>query len=145
VNDNEMVAITTGRTGRRRRGSSSTARSTRRTPTPCSPRWRRLGLHPSSSTSSLVAFLDSSGIRAIDRGHRHLTADGRAFYIVSPRTRPSTGRFASRDSARGGSRRAWMPLSPGRHQPSRPRHVLAQCRRFDASGRRVPAPHSRFT
>ena len=37
---------------------------------------------------SLVDYLDSSGIRAIDRGHRHLTADGRAFYIVSPPDTP---------------------------------------------------------
>ncbi len=31
-----------------------------------------------------VAYLDSSGIRAIDRGHRHLAAGRRALLIVSP-------------------------------------------------------------
>ncbi len=31
-----------------------------------------------------VAYLDSSGIRAIDRGHRHLVAGRRTLVIVSP-------------------------------------------------------------
>ncbi len=31
-----------------------------------------------------VAYLDSSGIRAIDRGHRHLVAGRRTLFIVSP-------------------------------------------------------------
>lgn len=31
-----------------------------------------------------VAYLDSSGIRAIDRGHRHLVSEQRSLFIVSP-------------------------------------------------------------
>lgn len=33
---------------------------------------------------SRVAYLDSSGIRAIDRGHRRLAADRRTLLIVAP-------------------------------------------------------------
>ena len=33
---------------------------------------------------SQVAYLDSSGLRAIDRGHRHLVTERRALLIVSP-------------------------------------------------------------
>ena len=38
---------------------------------------------------SRVAFLDSSGIRAIDRSRRHLASQGRALRIVSPPDTPS--------------------------------------------------------
>jgi len=38
---------------------------------------------------SRVAFLDSSGIRAIDRGRRRLASEGRSFLIVSPPGTPS--------------------------------------------------------
>ncbi len=40
-----------------------------------------------------VGYLDSSGLRAIDRGHRHLTADGRSFFIVSPPDTPADWTF----------------------------------------------------
>ncbi len=33
---------------------------------------------------SRIAYLDSSGIRAIDRGHRRLRSERRSLYIVSP-------------------------------------------------------------
>jgi anti-anti-sigma factor len=36
-----------------------------------------------------VAYLDSSGIRAIDQAHRHLAADERALLIVSPPETPA--------------------------------------------------------
>ena len=52
---------------------------------------------------SLVAFLDSSGIRAIDRGHRHLNADGRKETVkLEARARH---RFAERDDDRPRSSR----------------------------------------
>jgi anti-anti-sigma factor len=40
-----------------------------------------------------VAYLDSSGIRAIDRGHRHLARDRRSLLIVSPPHSPSDWTF----------------------------------------------------
>ncbi len=40
-----------------------------------------------------VSYLDSSGIRAIDRGHRHLVADNRALLIVSPPDTPADWTF----------------------------------------------------
>jgi anti-anti-sigma factor len=36
-----------------------------------------------------VAYLDSSGIRAIDQAHRHLAGDERALLIVSPPETPA--------------------------------------------------------
>jgi anti-anti-sigma factor len=38
---------------------------------------------------SSVAYLDSSGIRAIDRGHRQLAAEHRSLFIVSPPDTPA--------------------------------------------------------
>ena len=40
-----------------------------------------------------VAYLDSSGIRAIDRGHRQLVAEQRALLIVSPPDTPADWTF----------------------------------------------------
>ena len=42
---------------------------------------------------SRVAYLDSSGIRAIDRGHRHLAREQRPLLIVSPPDSPSDWTF----------------------------------------------------
>jgi anti-anti-sigma factor len=42
---------------------------------------------------SQVAYLDSSGIRAIDRGHRHLVSERRSLFIVSPPDTPSDWTF----------------------------------------------------
>lgn len=42
---------------------------------------------------SRVAYLDSSGIRAIDRGHRHLAREQRPLLIVSPPDSPSEWTF----------------------------------------------------
>jgi anti-anti-sigma factor len=42
---------------------------------------------------SRCAYLDSSGIRAIDRGHRHLLAGRRALVIVSPPGTPADWTF----------------------------------------------------
>ena len=36
-----------------------------------------------------VAYLDSSGLRAIDRGHRHLATDSRTLVIVSAPDSPA--------------------------------------------------------
>lgn len=40
-----------------------------------------------------LAYLDSSGIRAIDRGHRHLASEHRSLYIVSPPDTPADWTF----------------------------------------------------
>jgi anti-anti-sigma factor len=40
-----------------------------------------------------VAYLDSSGIRAIDRGHRHLVSEQRSLFIVSPPDTPADWTF----------------------------------------------------
>lgn len=40
-----------------------------------------------------VAYLDSSGIRAIDRGHRYLVGERRSLLIVSPPDSPSDWTF----------------------------------------------------
>jgi anti-anti-sigma factor len=40
-----------------------------------------------------VSYLDSSGIRAIDRGHRDLAAEQRSLFIVSPPDTPSSWTF----------------------------------------------------
>jgi anti-anti-sigma factor len=42
---------------------------------------------------SEVAYLDSSAIRAIDRGHRHLAGERRSLLIVSPPNSPSDWTF----------------------------------------------------
>lgn len=40
-----------------------------------------------------VAYLDSSGIRAIDRGYRCLTSENRSLFIVSPPETPADWTF----------------------------------------------------
>lgn len=40
-----------------------------------------------------VSYLDSSGIRAIDRGHRQLASERRSLFIVSPPGTPSSWTF----------------------------------------------------
>jgi anti-anti-sigma factor len=40
-----------------------------------------------------VSYLDSSGIRAIDRGHRQLASEQRSLFIVSPPGTPSSWTF----------------------------------------------------
>ena len=40
-----------------------------------------------------VAYLDSSGIRAIDRGHRRLVSEERSLFIVSPPDTPADWTF----------------------------------------------------
>lgn len=40
-----------------------------------------------------VSYLDSSGIRAIDRGHRQLASEERSLFIVSPPGTPSSWTF----------------------------------------------------
>jgi anti-anti-sigma factor len=40
-----------------------------------------------------VSYLDSSGIRAIDRGHRHLASEQRSLFVVSPPGTPSSWTF----------------------------------------------------
>lgn len=40
-----------------------------------------------------VAYLDSSGIRAIDRGHRRLVSEQRSLFIVSPPDTPAGWTF----------------------------------------------------
>ena len=53
----------------------------------------------STSTPSVVldltrvAYLDSSGIRAIDRGYRCLTSENRSLFIVSPPDTPADWTF----------------------------------------------------
>lgn len=40
-----------------------------------------------------VSYLDSSGLRAIDRGHRQLASEHRSLFIVSPPGTPSSWTF----------------------------------------------------
>ena len=78
---------------------------------------------------SLVAFLDSSGIRAIDRGHRHLTADGRALlHRVAPghaRRLDVSRRRIQHGEARGEPGCRSRPGGIGRVAATRPRETPA--------------------
>ena len=40
-----------------------------------------------------VSYLDSSGLRAIEHGHRHLASEHRSLFIVSPPGTPSSWTF----------------------------------------------------